>query len=139
MLEELLKQNKIYLIAFVCLILCVSLGVRLMQRVLKNPTTVIEASRVMESHEAAKDQDKSFILVHISGTVKNRGVYKLQSGSRVMDAIGLAGGLLKDSDLSSLNLSQTLKDGQKIDVPQAAAISGGSASKGKKVNINSAG
>ena len=139
MLEDLLKQNKTYLIAFVCVILCVSLAVRLVQRVLKNPSTVVEDSHVIESPEASKQQDKkSFILVHISGSVKNRGVYKIQSGSRVKDIIESAGGLLRNSDVSSINLSQTLKDGQKIEVPQVIVVSGAPKSTGKLIDINSA-
>lgn len=50
------------------------------------------------------------IKAEIKGAVKNPGVYKLNSNSRVEDLIEASGGLIKDSDVSSLNLSKTVED-----------------------------
>lgn len=50
------------------------------------------------------------IKIDVKGLVANPGVYELNEGSRVIDAIEAAGGILDDGDSSSLNLSKILKD-----------------------------
>lgn len=53
---------------------------------------------------------KDIYYVDIKGEVKKPGVYKLESGKRVFDAISLAGGVLKDGDTSLINLSMKIED-----------------------------
>lgn len=50
------------------------------------------------------------IKVDIKGNVANPGVIELDEGSRVIDAINLAGGLLDNSNTELINLSMKLKD-----------------------------
>lgn len=50
------------------------------------------------------------IKVDIKGSVKKPGVYELETGKRVIDAINKAGGLLKDADTRAINLSKVLED-----------------------------
>ena len=57
------------------------------------------------------------IYVHISGAVKKPGVYRLPDGSRLFDAIELAGGFSDDADESFLNLASVVEDGLKYHVP----------------------
>lgn len=54
--------------------------------------------------------DDGFIYVDIKGAIKNPGVYKLDYNSRVIDAINIAGGLLKDANTMYINLSKVLND-----------------------------
>ena len=54
------------------------------------------------------------IYVDIKGSVKNPGVYKLKSNSRVVDAVEAAGGILKDANTRFINLSKSLSDGDVI-------------------------
>ncbi len=56
------------------------------------------------------------IVVDVSGAVACPGVYELENGARVCDAIALAGGLTADADRNSLNQAQKLEDAQKIRV-----------------------
>lgn len=56
------------------------------------------------------------IIVHVAGAVAEPGVYQLQEGQRVEDALQLAG-VVEDSDLDALNRAALLTDGQKIVVP----------------------
>lgn len=96
-----------------------------------------------EKVEAAK------IIVHVAGAVKREGVYKLKYGDRVIDALNLAGGAASSANLSSINLAEKVKDGQKIMVPvkrialerksgnPVIRVSGTSLSSGK-ANINTA-
>lgn len=64
------------------------------------------------------------VVVNVAGKVANPGVYKLPLGSRVADAINLAGNQLKGVDISDINLARLLVDGEQILVgaqPAAAA------------------
>jgi len=57
------------------------------------------------------------ILVHISGAVKYPGLYEVSVGTRSIDLIKEAGGLLSLVDLSKVNFANRLKDGQHVHVP----------------------
>lgn len=58
------------------------------------------------------------VIVHVSGAVVRPGLYELPFGARVADAIDLAKGPRHSADLDSLNLAESLTDGQKVDVPR---------------------
>jgi competence protein ComEA len=62
--------------------------------------------------------------VHIAGAVRNPGVYTLPPGSRVIDLIIAAGGLLPEADADAINQAARLLDGQKVIVPQKEPSSG---------------
>lgn len=61
------------------------------------------------------------VVVDVSGAVKQPGVYSLPNGSRVVDAIGAAGGLTDFAITKSLNMAAILMDGEKVWVPQVTA------------------
>ncbi len=50
------------------------------------------------------------IYIDIKGSINKPGVYKIDSDSRVIDAINKAGGLKEEADTSLLNLSMKLHD-----------------------------
>jgi competence protein ComEA len=85
------------------------------------------------------------VAVYVAGAVIHPGVIRLEEGKRVVDAIEAAGGPLQEADLESLNLAQTVQDGQKILIPRRGEGQGGAGSRGEsgkaggKVNINLAG
>jgi len=56
----------------------------------------------------------SKVCVHVTGKVENPGVYELEPGSRVKDAIESAGGALPNADLENINLAQKLSDGEQV-------------------------
>ena len=57
------------------------------------------------------------LIIHVSGAVNNPGVYTLLPGSRVGQAIDVAGGLTGDADASLINLAKIVEDGVQIWVP----------------------
>jgi len=63
---------------------------------------------ILEEKEIIKEEVK--IKVDIKGAVINPGVYELEENSRVKDAIDISGGLNKEADTSTINLSKLLKD-----------------------------
>ena len=72
---------------------------------------------------SAKEDSGDTVFVDIKGAVNNPGVYELDTGSRVIDAIILAGDLREDADTSIINLSKELKDGMFIIVYTKEEIS----------------
>lgn len=77
------------------------------------------------------------IFVDIDGEVTEPGVYELKSGSRVNDAIIMAGGLTDNACTKNLNKARKLSDGEKIYIPsedEYEVSSGGSG----LININTA-
>jgi competence protein ComEA len=65
------------------------------------------------------------LLVHVVGAVEHPGLYRMQRGDRVYDAIASAGGLSVEADITRLpNLAGRLKDGEQIKVPFAKGSSG---------------
>jgi len=89
------------------------------------------------------DDAPVIIAVYICGEVNAPGVYYLEDGSRISDALKAAGGAAENADLQSINLAQRLTDGQQITV-RSAAVSGSDASLGSavsgsgKINLNRA-
>ncbi len=62
------------------------------------------------------------IVVHITGQVRNSGVFYISKGARAIDAINAAGGALEEADLDSINLARVVQDGEKLHVPAAGEI-----------------
>lgn len=83
--------------------------------------------------DAAESDD--MVIVDVDGAVTAPGVYELEQGARVADAIAAAGGLSPDADTTSLNQAAEVADGSKIYVPvigsaPAAGSSSGDGSTG---------
>lgn len=64
--------------------------------------------------------------IDIKGSVKNPGVYEFKKNDRVIDAINMAGGLLKNANTSNINLSQKLVSEMVIYVMNNSEIKNGS-------------
>jgi competence protein ComEA len=56
------------------------------------------------------------VVVDVTGLVVTPGVYTLAAGSRVIDAVTMAGGAQPGADLTALNLARKLVDGEQIAV-----------------------
>jgi len=57
------------------------------------------------------------VVVHVAGSVRRPGVYRLPAGSRVTDAVRRAGGFAGGANRDAINLAARLSDGQQIVVP----------------------
>lgn len=57
------------------------------------------------------------IFIYLCGAVRNPAVYGMASGSRLYEAVELAGGLREDAAADAVNLAQVLEDGQRIRIP----------------------
>ena len=57
------------------------------------------------------------LYVYVSGAVNKPGVIKLPGGSRIVDAVAAAGGMIPGADQAKVNLAALLKDELHIHVP----------------------
>jgi competence protein ComEA len=60
----------------------------------------------------------ALLQVYVVGEVSQPGVYRLAPGSRVQDAIQMAGGFLPNANPQALNLASVLEDGERVFVPK---------------------
>lgn len=113
--------------------------------------TVASEQVAIEETETETDtkESDSLCYVYVCGAVEQPGVYLLQSGDRVYEAITLAGGLTEDAAGNALNQAEPVSDGQMIQVPtkEEAAFSDAGESAQEpdrmqtedgKININTA-
>jgi len=122
--------------ALALLLIAAGLAGYLVLRPPSRPESHLHSTQDTEAQEAPQ------LSVHVVGAVSYPGVYRLEEGDRVIDAIEEAGGPLPEADLESLNLAQTVNDGQKVMVPRLGEEAASSSSKGEgesdRVNINNA-
>jgi len=76
---------------------------------------------VDEITEQAEVQNER-IKIYITGAVTSPGVYELDEGSRVEDALILAGGPTIEADMLRINLAARLKDEQQVIVPREGEV-----------------
>lgn len=62
------------------------------------------------------------VFVHVAGAVVAPGVYRLEPGARVIDAIEAASGPTPDAILDGVNLAAPVADGQRVYMPLAGEI-----------------
>lgn len=70
----------------------------------------------LEGQEALQE-----LVVYVCGQVQNPGVYTLHYGSRIADAVELAGGMTPEA-ADVLNLAEVIGDGQMIRVPSLEEV-----------------
>lgn len=88
-------------------------------------------------------EEPSEICVFVCGQVKNPGVYRLEAGSRVCDAIEKAGGCLDTADMWAVNQAEILTDESRIYIPEPgediSAEEGNPSVQDGRISLNHAG
>ncbi len=90
--------------------------------------TAAEESRQVQDGESQGTEAESVLVdavnpqtgviyVHVCGAVENPGVYELEAGSRVYEAVQQAGGFADSAEQNYVNQAQVLEDGVKLVIP----------------------
>lgn len=102
---ELLRKYKGYIICII-IILMASLSI------------FIQSRQKNERGNSNNSNKSNNIGVYVTGEIVNPGVYYLNEGARLYQLIDIAGGLSDTADINKLNLAQSLKDSDKIEIPK---------------------
>lgn len=124
-MNELTKNQKIFLIIFLLIVIAV-LGYTIWNFTKDNSnetriddlminTNTENITNTLDTQATTAPSEK--IIIYIIGCVKTPGVYELDVDSRVSNAVDAAGGLSETADLTKINLAYKLEDGQKITIP----------------------
>lgn len=165
LMEHWLKNRKLWVI-----LIAISLCVILFLIYTKNPSSerkeaadktasyfkTASIGSSTASSSAAPVRTPAKLIVDMKGAVRRPGIYTMNTGERVSDAVARAGGLTGKADENKINLAQKVVDEMVIFVPEkgagsaadlsgssgAASVPQGSAQtavpSGGKVNINTA-
>ncbi|HFI0135159.1 TPA: helix-hairpin-helix domain-containing protein [Streptococcus suis] len=68
------------------------------------------SSELVEETSTEASKELSQLVVDVKGAVAKPGLYTLEAGARVNDAVEAAGGLTSQADPKSINLAQKLSD-----------------------------
>lgn len=114
-MEILSKKQKVIVVVLI-IFMCLIIGYYFINKTQKNDYSELETiAEEKEQEEEIIDEDK--IVVHITGEVENEGIIELEKGARISDAIKKAGGTTEEANIADVNLAYSLKDGQKIKIP----------------------
>lgn len=81
-------------------------------------STTVATSATIGTSASSINTAPQIITVHVAGSVKNPGVYRLKYGSRINDGIVAAGGATSAANLDVINLATVLNEGEQIYVPK---------------------
>jgi len=110
------NQEKITIILLLIVII-IGGGIFLYKNINSEDNFTINSVSDISENSPAIQKEVPPLIVHITGAVKNPGVYQLKSTDRIVDAVKIAGGETEEANLDLINLAALLKDGQKIIVP----------------------
>ncbi len=65
---------------------------------------------------AQRTSDDGRLAVYVCGAVEHPGVYELAEGSRIYEAVAMAGGMTADASPTAVNQAKLLTDGEMIEI-----------------------
>lgn len=128
----------IYIISVLVVVLCACTN--------REAVYLTDTEEVSETEKSTPDteEEPAFCCVYICGAVRKPGVYRLQQGARVCDAVEAAGGFTEDALQTACNLAEYVVDEQQITIPtkeEAAQQSSGEDEQNMpdgRINLNTA-
>jgi len=125
--EFLLQRRRLVLAAAIALVLLLLVG-----RMFLRAGTATEAAPLPPPPTGATGVTglpAARVVVDVVGAVRRPGLYRLEQGSRIADAVARAGGATGKADLAQVNLAAPLADGEQVVVP-GRGVAGASAGAG---------
>ena len=123
-------MNNRKIIKILLAVLCfVAAGVLFTYLSKKPPAETAEAAVTKESETASEEEStletQAKVCVHVCGSVHLPGVYYLEDGARIHEAVEMAGGLTDDAAGDVINLAEVICDGEKIYIPSKEEVKAG--------------
>lgn len=115
---QFVNGNKALVAVFFFGFILLLLGIFIYKKDNLSKNTTVE---VLDASDEARE-----IIIEVSGSVENPGVYKFSEGARISDAIEKSGGIKSNASVEwvnkNLNKAAKLLDGQKIYIPSIEEV-----------------
>lgn len=112
-------HQRYFMYGFLLLFVCMSFTIIYVS--FNSDVKIVEPEVIALSDNEEKDEiiEKAIetIFIDIKGEVNSPGVYEMQLGDRVIDAVQMAGGFTDEATTDNVNLSKKLKDESVIIIP----------------------
>ena len=113
------EHQKYFMYSFLLLFVCMSFSIIYVS--FNSDVKTVEPEVIALSDNEEKEEiieaAVETIFIDIKGEVENPGVYEMQLGDRVIDALQMAGGFTDEATTDNVNLSKKLKDESVIIIP----------------------
>lgn len=76
--------------------------------------SVTELSSDKKAAGTEPDEELQQVYIYVCGAVELPGVYCMKQGSRLYEAVEMAGGLTSDADENCLNMARQITDGEQV-------------------------
>ena len=117
--EFLLQHRRHLLAATVALVLLLLAAHLLLPAGTTTPAAPLPPSPGLGT--GATEAPHARVVIDVVGAVRRPGLYRLEQGSRIADAIARAGGATRSAVLAQVNLAAPLADGEQVVVPKRGA------------------
>lgn len=102
-----------------------------------------QQEEAVQKLEKINKQERSMVYIQISGEVENPGIYEFDMPVKIFELIEKASGITEKASIETINLVETVYDGEKIYIPNKGEETKNSESSGhhvrnKYININNA-
>ena len=114
-------RKKVKISILICIVLCLLTAcTKTHEQIIIVESETLEVvlqTETIQDKSLKENSSVAVIFVEVCGMVRNPGVYQLEMGARIFQAIEAAGGYLEGAAVGYVNQAAEVEDGQQVRVP----------------------